>query len=229
MKLEITHRFRFGSERTLVGPELAGRERWDALRLGSQGPFALPGTRVELEALADADELTRRRAEELDALIGARTLASYGVGTAVLELWLARIRPARHLVVTEFAPETADRLLSLLPELEVHHHDLRRDGPLEADIHLFFRIDTELADGTFRDVLGRFAGARVVVAATELLTLRALARELSTRLRGDATRAGVVRTRDVFESLWESTHDAQRLAIADLHGWLLEPRAARGD
>ena len=51
--------------------------------------------------------------------IGARTLASYGVGTAVLELWLARIRPARHLVVTEFAPETADRLLSLLPELEV--------------------------------------------------------------------------------------------------------------
>jgi hypothetical protein len=228
VRFEITHRFRFGSERTLVGEELTGSERWDALRLRSHGPFALAGTRAELEARADADDLTRRRAEELDALVGPRSLASYGAGTAVLELWLARLRPERLLVVTEFAPETAQRLASLLPEVDVRRHDLRLDRPLDADVHLFFRIDTELDDSTFRDIFRRFGDVSVVVVATELLTLRAAARELYTRLHKDATRAGVVRTRDAFEALWEATHAAHKLEIADLHGWLLEPRRTRG-
>ena len=227
MRLAITHRFRFGGDRALVGEELAGAERWDALRMRTQGPFALPDTRASLEARADADDVARRRAEALDAVVGDRTLASYGAGTGVTELWLSRLRPTRQLVVADFAPETVRRLAALLPELEVHEHDLRTDGPLDADLHLFLRIDTEFDDDAFRGVLRRFADVPLLVVATELLSVRAMARELAARLRADTTRAGLVRSRGAFEALWTPTHTARRLRVADLHGWLLEPRGTR--
>ena len=164
------------------------------------------------------------RAQALDEVIGDSSVASYGIGTAVTELWLARLRPARPLIGTELAPETVKRLTDLLPEMDIRPHDLRSDDPLEADVHVFFRVDTELDDREFRDVLRRFRGERVLVAATETLTLRAAVRELRTRLKPRVTRAGFVRNSNAFESLWMPTHDAARLPVADLHGWLLEPR-----
>lgn len=143
------------------------------------------------------------------------------------ELWLARLRPGRRLVVAEFAPETVERLAALFPEAEVVRHDLRTDRPLAADTHLLLRVDTELDHRAFRAVLARLARQRVLVVATELLTPRALARELRTRLRPGATRAGLVRSRGAFEALFAPTHDARRLRVHDLHGWLLEPRSER--
>ena len=227
LKLAISHRYDFGSERALVGAELAGAAAWDALRLGS-GPFSLPETRAEWEALADADRIAEARARALAALLdrrGVQTLASYGAGAAVPELWLARLAPGRRLVVTEFAPATVERLAALFPEAEVRRHDLLADPPVaQADLHLFHRIDTELDDVSFRAVLARFRAVPVVVVATELLSARAVLRELRTRLRPGVTRAGLVRSRGAFESLWRDTHDGIPLRVHDLHGWLLEPR-----
>jgi hypothetical protein len=226
VRLAIPHYFDFGADRGLVGDGLAGAERWDALRLRSRGAFALPATRRELDVRADGDAVARERARAIDALAAQASTASYGAGTATAELWLRRLRPDRRVVVTEFAPETVARLAALLPELEVRRHDLRSDPPVDADLHLFHRIDTELDDDTFRGVLARFSRERLLVVATELLGARAVARELRTRLRGNATRAGLVRSRGAFEALWVPTHEATRVRIHDLHGWLLEPRYA---
>ena len=228
MRLAITHRYRFAEASPLVGEELAGAERWDALRTQTHGAFALAATRAAQEARADADETARRRAEALDAVIGDRTVASYGAGTGITELWLKRLRPSRRVVIGEFAPLTALRLGEVMPDVQVALHDFLVDEPLPADLHLFFRVDTELTNAAFAELLHRFAARNVVVVATELLGPRALARELATRLRRGTTRAGLVRTRGVFESLWAPTHDAHRLRIADLDGWLLEPRRPNG-
>jgi hypothetical protein len=224
VRLAISHYFDFGTERALVGEALVGPERWDALRLRTDGAFALPATRPELEARADADAVAAGRAREIGAIAGARSIASYGVGAGVLELWLRRLEPERRVVLTEFAPETVDRLARLLPELEVRRHDLRLDPPLEEDLHLFHRIDTELDDTAFRALLARFRDVPVLVVATEVLGPRALVRELRTRLRPHATRAGLVRSRGAFEALWGRTHAARPVRVHDLQGWLLEPR-----
>ena len=228
MRLSISHWYDFGGDRPLVGSELAGEAAWDALRLDSAGAFGLPATRAEWEALADADRDVEARARAVDALLDRRrvgTLASYGVGTAVPELWLARLAPERRLVVTELGTGTVARLATLFPEADVRRHDLRRDPPVaEADLHLFHRIDTELDDGGFRAVFARFRALPVLVVATELLTVRAAVRELRTRARGRATRAGLVRSRAAFEALWRDTHDGVPVRVHDLHGWLLEPR-----
>jgi hypothetical protein len=225
VRLAIPHRYRFGRDRLVVGRELAGERAWDALRLESDGPFALPATRADWEARA-ADPLVAARAAALHRHLGdARAVASYGVGTAVTELALARLAPGRRLVVTEFAPETVERLVGLFPEAEVVRHDLRRDLPVEGiDAHVLHRVDTELDDAGFEGLLRRFRSVTLIVVATELLGLRPFARELVTLARGGSTRAGLVRSRGAFESLWRETHAASRLEVHDLQGWLLVPR-----
>lgn len=227
MKLEIAHWYDFGRDASLVGADLAGPDAWDALRTATAGPFGLPDSREAWEA-ATGDPDVRERAQAVDAALrnrGVRSLASYAVGTAALELLLTRLDPARRIVVTEFAPLTVARLEQLFTEAEVRRHDLRSDPPMAAvDLHLLYRADTELGDAHFRDLLARFSRVPLLVVATELLTLRAVVREFLTRLRPNVTRAGLVRSRDAFEAILGETHDLERLRIHDLHGWLLEPR-----
>jgi hypothetical protein len=227
VRLSVTHWYDFGGDAGLVGSDLVGAEAWDALRTATSGPFGLPESRAAWEAAAD-NPVVKARACAVDATVrarGVRALASYAVGTAVGELWLTRLDPSRRIVVTEFAPLTAARLERLFPEAEVREHDLRTDVPIpDVDLHLLYRVDTELTDDLFSDLLARFARVPLVVVATELLTPRAVLRELRTRMRPRATRAGLVRSRDAFEAILQETHDARRLRIHDLQGWLLEPR-----
>jgi hypothetical protein len=225
VRLAIPHRYRFGPDRPAVGRVLAGERAWDALRLESDGPFALPATRADWEALA-ADPLVAARAAALHRHLGdARAVASYGVGTATTELVLARLDPGRRIVVTEFAPATVERLTALFPEAEVIRHDLRHGPPVaDVDVHLLHRVDTELDDAGFEDLLQRFRSVTLIVVATELLGLRPLVREAVTLVRGGSTRAGLVRSRGAFEVLWQKTHTVRPLAVHDLSGWRLEPR-----
>src|SRR5437762_1389255 len=136
MRITMRHYFDFGSERALVGDDLARPEAWDALRVRSGGPFAMPESRVELD-----------------------------------------------------------------------------------------RVDAELTDDEWRDLLARFEQERVVVVATEVATLPRLAAEVLGRVRRRGlSRAGWLRTRDAFEALWEPTHSAEAVDFHDLHGWVLEPQ-----
>jgi hypothetical protein len=224
----ISHYFDFGADRELVGDDLVRPEAWDALRTQTTGPFALPETREELERVADERPEIERRMRAIDDWLerrGVHTLASYGVGAAVPELWLRRLRPERRLAFTDYAPETVERLRALFPDVEVRRHDLLADPPLVADQHLFHRIDTEFTDRQWKEVLRHFAGERVLLVATEVIDLRRVVLELRARLlRRGLTRAGWIRTRPAFERLWQPTHDAMPLRFHDLEAWALEPR-----
>lgn len=154
-----------------------------------------------------------------------RRLCSYGVGTADLELLLAQRAPELELVCTDYAPRTADRLSGLFPEARVLRHDLLADGPLQGDLHLLYRVDTEFSDDELRTVLGRFVDPVVLVPAL-LLDARTLARELLVRVRRRGTRAGWVRTEARLRELWAPA-GAETIRLGDLRGYLVTPAIAR--
>jgi hypothetical protein len=146
----------------------------------------------------------------------------------VLEAWLLRLAPKRRLLLTDYAPETVARLRELFPEAQVRRHNLVTDAPLEADVHLFHRIDTELTNTQWREVLRRFGAETIVVVATEVADVRRLFGELARRVRSRGlTKAGWLRTRGAFEALWRPTHEVEALELHDLHGWVLRPRRPR--
>jgi hypothetical protein len=225
LRLTLRHRFDFQEDAALVGDELLAPERWDALRMRTSGPFAIADTRAAHERLADAELVVRERARAIsDRLEGFSSLASYGVGGAVLERWLERLGPERRLVLTDYAPETVDRLAALFPAATVVSHDLRADPPLAADVHLLHRVDTELDNREWEAAFERFRAETILYVVSEIAGLRIVARELRQRVRTrHSTRSGWLRTRSAFESLWHSTHDAEAQRFGDVHGWILTP------
>jgi hypothetical protein len=226
----MRHHFDFGPDRAVVGEDLVRPEAWDALRTRTDGAFSVAGSRVELERTADGRPEIGERARAINRWLeqrGVDALASYGVGGGVLEAWLLRSRPGQPLALTDYGPETVERLRTLFPEVEVVLHNLLRDAPLDAEAHLFHRIDTELTDDQWHGVLRRFADVTILVVATEVATPRRLGQELLLRARSrHLTRAGWLRTRGSFEALWRDTHDAVPLRLHDLDGWALTPRTA---
>lgn len=102
-------------------------------------------------------------------------------------------------------------------------HDLLRDPPLRADLHLFHRIDTEFTNEEWRRIFERFAGLRVLVVAAGQVDLRGAIAEWRRGRRQGASRAGWVRTRDALDALWERTHTARVVDVGDLPAWELEP------
>jgi hypothetical protein len=229
VRLTVRHYFDFGDARALVGDDLIRPDAWDALRTDTIGPFAAPQTRDQAEVVVAEHPEISSRAEALDAWLmqeGVESLASYGVGGATLETSLRALAPHRPLVLGEYAPRTVERLRALFPEPEVtiHLHDLLADPPLDADVHLLHRVDTELRTGQWRQVLRRFADARVVFVAAGMVDLRGALAELRKGLLRGSTKAGWVRTRSALEALWSDTHDARVLALPDLPAWVLEPK-----
>ena len=228
VRLTLPHRYGFGADSDVVGNDLLRPEAWDSLRLRTKGPFAIASGREELAWQADTNPEIGERMRLLDDLLrerGAGTLVSYGAGGAVPELWLLRVNPTLRLTLTDYAPETVERLRRLLPEAEIRRHNLLCDPPLAGDVHLFHRIDTELDNREWRGVYERFAGRTIVVVTTEVVAGSEIPRRLWTtfRRRGE-TRAGWSRTASAFESLWRRTHRGTHLDLLDLEGWVLDPR-----
>jgi hypothetical protein len=224
MRITLPHRFDFGSERELVGDDLLRPEAWDALRLQTSGAFSIP---ADLDQAADAHPVLRDRADAIREVLSgwdARHVVSYGVGTAMLERWLQRLAPELDLILTEYAPGTVQRLKQLMPEADVRQHDLLK-GPVAADAHLFHRVDTELSNADWCGVYAAFAGQRIVVAASGVLTLRQAwhQRRRLRRLPSTVTNAGWARNRQAFEALWSATHRGRRFRCGDLRGWALTP------
>lgn len=136
-------------------------------------------------------------------------------------------RPDRKLIVTDHGEATGERLAELFPEATVRYHDLRRDDPTPADVHLFHRVDTELTNDEWLETMQRFHSVPVLILAAEVLDLRRLLIELRSRLvlkRRGASKAGFIRTRAALEALWQPTHSAHRLRMYDLEAWALSSR-----
>lgn len=62
--------------------------------------------------------------------------------------------------------------------MEVRAHDVLTDPPVEADLHLLHRVDTEFENKQWRGILDRFADVRVLFAAAEILSPGVLLGEL---------------------------------------------------
>jgi hypothetical protein len=228
VRLTVRHVYDFGADRALVGDDLVRPDAWDALRTRTDGPFAMATSAEQAEHDALAHPGLRGRADALaDWLSQERVqrLVSYGVGAGAVEVLVRRRGVVDDLVVTEYAPETVARLRQVLPGVEVVHHDLLSDPPLEGDVHLFHRIDTEFDNRQLRGVLDRFAGRRVLVIVTSTVNVREAMREVVYRVRNrNVSRAGWSRSAATFEALWRHTHDARPLTFHDLPAWDLTPR-----
>jgi hypothetical protein len=227
MRLTVRHNVDFGADRAVVGDDLVRPEAWDALRTRTSGVFALADTREAWERTADEHPELEARARRLDAVFarrGARRVASYGVGGATLECWLSRLAPDRELAVTDYARATVERLRPIFREAECLVHDLAADPPLDADLHLFHRIDTEFDNARWRAVLERFASVPIVFVAAGQVGLRGALAEVRRGRRPGSSRAGWVRTRSAIEALWRHTHTAVPVDVGDLPAWELEPK-----
>jgi hypothetical protein len=226
LRVTVRHYYHFGAAATYVGKELHAPEAWDALRIGSEGPFGMAACGDDWKSWGMGSVEIERRARALDALLeqrSAQRVASYGVGVGHTEMWLHRIRPNRELVITDYAPATIERLTHFFPEARVRTHDLASDPPLAADWHLFLRIDTEFTDSGWRSIFRRFASERILFLGGGIVGIRGLARELRERLHPGATAAGWVRTRAAAERLWHDTHAGTPFQAENLDGWILEP------
>ena len=226
MKLVVPHYYDFGADRALIGSDLVRPDAWDALR-SIPGPFALPETRSAWEALADRADL-RQRARGIVAVTadrGARSLCSHGVGTAALELNIKRLAPELDLICTDYAPAAVERLRRLFPEADVLLHDLARDDPPHADLHLMHRLDAELSDDAWRRVLARLPEP-VLFVPNVVLDLRRALRELARRVlhARRVTRAGSFRNEEALRALWHSSHSDLRVEVGGAPAFLLEPR-----
>jgi hypothetical protein len=232
VRLTIRQRYAFGPDRALVGDDLVRPESWDALRLESEGPFALPPDRAALERLVDGNGPVRERARAVDETLErleAVSLASYGSGTGLLEAALRRLAPGRALALSEYAPGTVQRLTELFPDASVERIDLLRDPPLPADVHLFHRIDTDLDNAQWRGVFDRFSRCTVIVVAADTLGPRVAFQQLLGRLARGTSESGWVRSRGAFASLWSRTHRATPTRFADCEGWVLKPLRGPGE
>jgi hypothetical protein len=226
MKIRIRHTYDFGNAGPEIGDDLVTPAGWDAARM-APGPFALPATRAEWERLGEGNDL-RRRADDIVALareLDARTLCSHGVGTAALELALHRADPSLHLVCTDYAPRTVERLRLVFPEAEIVLRDLEAPDPPRADLHLMHRLDAELGDDAWQHVL---AGIRepILFVPNVLLDAKGALRELVRPFvrRGRVTRAGWFRNEAALRELWSQSHRDRRLEIGGAAAFLLEPR-----
>jgi hypothetical protein len=229
VRLTVPHYYDFGPDRDLLGEDLFGPEDWDALRVDGEGIFRFPADPGEFARLVEESDWQERRARALAGWIdesGARTVASYGVGPGIVERWLETLVPDVRLTLSEIGPRTVERLRHHFPDTEVHRHDFCREPPLDADLHMFNGVDTELSDDAWRDVLRRFARCRVLFLPNITLRAKVIVGEIRCRRPGRRPlRAGWWRTKDRFDELFAPTHEARRLDSREAGtGWMLEPR-----
>jgi hypothetical protein len=228
VRLTVRHYFDFGPDRQVVGSDLGRPEAWDALRTRTSGAFALDETREEWELTAHEHPELQARARRINEVLerqSVRRLASYGVGGATLEWWLKRLAPDRDLVVTDYAAATVERLAGIFTEAECLRHDLFADAPLEADLHMFHRVDTEFTNRQWRKVFQRFARLPVLFVAAGVVDVRGALAEVRKRLRPGSSRAGWVRSPGSIEALWRRTHHGSPVDLGDLPAWELTPKS----
>ena len=226
MKLAIRRVYDFGADADAVGPTLLTPEAWDAVRR-LPGGFELTDSRETWLEAGSAEPYPKRAAAAANVLreLGAASVCSHGVGTALLEQRLHLQAPDLELTCTDFAPQTIARLAVLFDGVALVVSDLRDSASLpEADAHLMHRLDQELTREEWHGVFSSLA-APVVFVPSEILTPRSAAKELVRRaIRPRATNAGLFRNEAALRDLWSPWYDDDRVAFADETAFVLTPK-----
>jgi hypothetical protein len=229
VRLAIRRVYDFGREADVVGPTLLTPEAWDAVRR-LPGAFELASSREDWLEAGAAEPYPSRAAAVANVLreLGASSLCSHGVGTALLEQRLHLQAAELRLTCTDFAPETIARLQTLFDGVELVVSDLRDAASFPpADAHLMHRLDQELTRAEWHGVFSRL-DAPVLFVPSEILSPGSAVKELLRRaLRPRATSAGLFRNEAALRDLWSPWFDDRRLAVADETGYLLTPRGSR--
>jgi hypothetical protein len=225
VKVTLRHHFDFGDASEALRGDLVQPGSWDSIR-ETEGPFYLPQTRTEWETAVVTSE-NRSRADAVARVadeLGARRVVSHGVGVGALELCLVLTAPQLELTCTDYSPRTVERLERLFPEARVLQHDLRSDAPLDADLHVMHRIDTELDRDEWRRVFSGLASPIVFVPGL-ILGVSSFGRELFRRLaRRRLTKAGYLRNESALRDLWSGSFVSEPLRVGGERGFLLRPR-----
>ena len=133
---------------------------------------------------------------------GARTVASYGVGAALIEVLMLQQRPSRALLLSDYGPATVQRLRDLLPDTTVTLHDLLTDPPPHATCISFHRLDSSLSNRQWRHVFRLFRAQRILFVSSGVLSVgearQVRSNQKEMRSRG-AVYAGRVRTRHAYD------------------------------
>ena len=229
MRLTVRHHFDFGADRAVVGDDLVRPEAWDALRTQTSGAFALAETREEWERTADEHPELEARARRLDEVFDAPRGARRSPPTASAAPRSSAGSSASRRSATSSSPTTRRRRSSgcgrSSPRPSACVHDLSADPPLEADLHLFHRIDTEFDEpraGRRSSSASRARADRVRGGRAGRSPRRAGGGAARAAGAG-ASRAGWVRTRPAIEALWRQTHTAVPVDVGDLPAWELGP------
>lgn len=226
MRLAVRRVYDFGAERSEVGSTLLSPEAWDAVRR-LPGAFRLADSREEWLAAGSTEPYISRATAVVGVAsqLGAGSLCSHGVGTALLEQQVQHFAPEIALTCTDFAPDTVERLRSLFEGVELVQSDLRDVESLpQADLHLMHRLDQELSREEWHSVFASLSSS-VLFVPSEILTPVAAVKELVRRvLRPQATSAGLFRNEAALRDLWAPWFGDRRVAVADEAGFLLTPR-----
>lgn len=197
------------------GMTLGSPEAWDAVRTSSDQHFGIPETTDEWRRAAERPNFQARARDVMNVAskLRANRICSYGVGTAMMELNLSG-----DVAVTEYAPLTVERLKDVFAHAFIH--DLTRDPPVKADLHVFHRVETELTDRQWRELFTRFR-APILVVVDDYAT----GQHIRSAIRNRGRKAsGWVRTRPRLLGLWRGTHCHEQVLIGELDGYLLLPR-----
>jgi hypothetical protein len=229
--LTVRHYADLGADRAVVG-ETLDAAGWDALRVETAGAYSLPPTREALEAkAAEFPDISKRAALVNEALDqrGARTVASYGVGAALIEVLMLQQRPSRALLLSDYGPATVQRLRDLLPDTTVTLHDLLTDRRHTRRASL-----SSVGQQPVQPSMAACVSALPRSTNPVRVKRRAVCRRSPPspqQPEGDAiTWGGLCRMGPHparVRRLWRRTHRHRSLRVGDVDGWWLEPRARR--
>lgn len=241
MRFTTKYYYYFAKKAKEVGHSLLSKKSWDVVRIDDHQdtPFSIPINRSAwikkgLRSLEIAEHA--KIIVELIKSMKLSKVVSVGVGCAWLEYNIKKIYPSLHLICTDFAPKTIQRLRELFLECDsIEEFDMLNGewNSQESTLYLLHRVDTEFDNKQWKKIFSDMSYSNVryiLFVPSGFLTWRIWVSEKKKLLRHRMRRrqisfAGYLRTRDTFRILWMSQYNVKKeLLIGKLSGFLLEKK-----
>jgi|SRR3989344_2490755 len=251
--LTIKHYYPLGRISYLLKDgELNSSESWDILRkIHSQ--FSISEDREEWLKSAEGKRtgkenvkkdgqegnLIQRARDVVDIIdhLGITCVFSLGVGGAGLEYQIKKIKPEVKMVCSEYSHVAVNALKKVFLECdEIVYFDARNDDFTSTimeypsrQLHLISRLDVDLTDEEFRDVIKRMYDSgiqNILVICGGCLTLRGLFNRLHQRINYrlhsvPLAFAGYLRSAKTFSSFWYNSYQSTEINCGGLKSFLL--------